>query len=425
MDTASMSRILFLSQLLPYPPDAGPKIRSYYVLRHLAQKNQITLLAFSRPDDTPEAIQHLQEFCENVHLIPMHRSLIQNLVSMAASIMKGTSFIIQRDYVPEMAQTFDRLLKATPFDAVHTDQLWMAQYALRAKKLSPNTKVVMDEHNACFQIWQRLAAGEHNPIKRLLMEREWRKLKNYEAKACSRFDQLVTVTDEDNLILKNLVASQAPLSNLVFSTPSTKNIITIPICVDTQSSVPVEPNPGSLDVLHLGTMFWAPNVEGVIWFTRKVWPIVIDQIPQATFTIAGKNPPIEIRELSNNGHPSSAIRVTGYIPDPQPLLKKAGVFIVPLLAGGGMRVKIIDAWRWGLPIVSTSIGAEGVHIKPGENILIADDPLTFAQSIVRVLKEASLSERLRLNGRRWVEEHYNWRTVYSKWDVIYSGSSRN
>jgi polysaccharide biosynthesis protein PslH len=425
MDHVLMSRILFLSQLLPYPPDAGPKVRSYYVLRHLAQKHQVTLLAFSRPDDSPAAIQHLREFCEDVHLITMHRSQSRNILSLAASLLNGASFIIQRDYLPEMTQAIDGLLGCKSFDAIHSDQLWMAQYALRAKKLAPNAMLVLDEHNACFQIWRRLATGERNPIKRLLLEREWRRLRAYEAQACSGFDHIVTVTEEDLSILQDLVVTYKGLSKLQFANNSNTNLITIPICVDTQSSMPVQPVSEAMDVLHLGTMFWAPNIEGVIWFTRKVWPEVIAQIPQATFTVAGKNPPPEIRNLSKNGNGRSSIRVTGYIPDPQQLLERAGVFIVPLLSGGGMRVKIIDAWRWGIPIVSTSLGAEGIRCKPGENILIADDPLAFAQAIIKVLQEHSLAERLRLNGRCWVEENYNWRTVYTRWDQIYATPSRN
>lgn len=419
-----MSRILFLSQLLPYPPDAGPKVRSYYVLRHLAQTHQVTLLAFTRPDDSPEAIQHLREICEDIHLITIHRSQIRNLFSLAASLLKGASFIIQRDYVPEMVQVIDQLLQTTPFDAVHTDQLWMAQYALRAKQVAPNLLIVLDEHNACFQIWKRLAVGERNPLKRLLLEREWRKLQAYETQICSSFNYIVTVTEKDQSILKNLVLPKTNLTKQIDHDQSNDNFLMIPICVDTQSILPVQPISGTLNVLHLGTMFWMPNIEGVLWFSREVWPKVVAQIPEATFTVVGKNPPSEIRNISKNGTGRSSIQVTGYIPDPQPYLQKAGVFIVPLLSGGGMRVKIIDAWRWGLPIVSTSIGAEGIQCVPDENILIADDPLAFAQAVVKILQEPSLAERLRLNGRRWAEENYNWRKVYSRWDEIYNGFSK-
>ncbi len=241
-----MSQILFLSQLLPYPTDAGPKVRSYYVLRYLAQKHRVTLLAFSRPDDSPEAIQHLQEICEDVHLITIHRSNIRNMTSLSTSLLKGVSFIIQRDFVREMANTVDRLLQSKPFDAVHSDQLWMAQYALRAKRVAPKTRLVLDEHNACFQIWKRLSVGEHNPLKHLLLEREWRKLQAYEAETCSNFDHVVTVTEQDQRILQGLVHSQKDPKRRIDQSQTIDNFLTIPICVDTRSIVPVKPIAGAL-----------------------------------------------------------------------------------------------------------------------------------------------------------------------------------
>jgi polysaccharide biosynthesis protein PslH len=420
-----MARILFLSQLLPYPTNAGAKVRSYYVLRRLAQKNQVTLLAFSRHDDSSEAVEHLREICNEVHLVMMHRNQFRNMLFMATSLLQGKSFIIQRDYVPEMSKTIEWLFRNNQFDAIHTDQLWMAQYALQAKQFAPDALLLLDEHNACFQIWQRLAVGERNPIKRLLLEREWRKLQTYEAYACSHFDHVVTVTEDDQNNLSCLVLDQKKKSGRPASSIKKDKFSTIPICVDTQSIVPVQPTMGTSNVLHLGTMFWAPNVEGVLWFARQVWPIVAAKIPKATFTIAGKDPPAEIRELSyiNNGR--SSIQVTGYVPDPQPFLERAGVFVVPLLSGGGMRVKIIDAWRWGLPIVSTSIGAEGINIQPGKNIMIADDPEAFALAILKILRQPNFAAQLRINGRHWVEENYDWRTVYSKWDSIYDTHANN
>ena len=132
----------------------------------------------------------------------------------------------------------------------------------------------------------------------------------------------------------------------------------------------MEPATSALNVLHLGTMFWPPNIEGVLWFAREVWPLVRAAIPQATFTVAGKNPPEAVRELEGEG---SGIQVTGYVSDPLPYLQQASVFVVPLFSAVGMRVKIVDGWRWGLPIVSTTIGAEGIIYRSGENICIADD----------------------------------------------------
>jgi glycosyltransferase involved in cell wall biosynthesis len=133
-------------------------------------------------------------------------------------------------------------------------------------------------------------------------------------------------------------------------------------------------------------------------------------------TIIGKNPPPYLTKL--NGH--DQIEVTGYVPNLSQLLAETAVFIVPLRAGGGMRVKILDMWCWGLPIVSTRIGAEGIAIRDGENILIADSAHDFTQAIMHVLDDQQLASRLRHNGRQWIEDHYDWRRVYRAWDAVYA-----
>ena len=416
-----MSRILYLSQLLPYPPDAGPKIRSYYVLRHLARQHAVTLLAFTRPDDRPEAVEHLKEFCVTVWTVPMIRSRVRDVKALAASLLAAQPFVIRRDAVAAMHRLLQSGIQKTQFDYVHADQLWMAQHALAAKRstLQPSTfnlQLVLDEHNACFQIFQRLAAGERNPFKRLLFERERQALQRYEARVCAQFDHVVTVTEDDRAILEPLVAAELKIRNSQFEIRSPK-FSTIPICVDTLDVKPVATRLGARDVLHLGTMFWLPNVEGVLWFARQVWPQVIAQVPGATLTIVGKNPPAEVEALRSK---IAGIQVTGYVVDPQPYLETAGVFIVPLLSGGGMRVKIVDAWRWGLPVVSTSIGAEGIQYHDGENILIADGAQAFAMAVLQVLCDPELAQWLRENGRKWVEAHYEWSKVYQAWDEVYS-----
>lgn len=409
-------KILYLSQLVPYPPDSGAKVRQYYVLRHLTQRHQVSLVAFSRSDDTPEALAHLKEFCRDVRTLPMERSRLRDALALLGSWLRGESFIIRRDKVPAMTALVEEELLDGGYDLVHADQLWMAQYALLAAGLSGQGRIerprlILDEHNACFQIFQRLAEGEHSPLKRLALDSEWRALQRFEAQACSRFDRVVTVTGEDRQILEPLVNEAAAQSG-----QPAPRFSTIPICVDTESVPPVVPVEASADVLHLGTMFWPPNVEGVLWFARQVWPLVREQIPEAAFTVVGKNPPEQIKALVGQ---AAGINVTGYVTDPQPYLERAKTFIVPLFSAGGMRVKIIDGWCWGLPIVSTTIGAEGIQYREGENILIADDAQSFAAAVVQVLQDRAMNHSLRENGRRWAEEKYSWQRVYPEWDQVY------
>jgi glycosyltransferase involved in cell wall biosynthesis len=412
-----LPRVLFLTQVLPYPLDSGAKIRAYYVLRHLASQHQVTLVSFVRADDRPEYVAHLERFCQAVVTVPMQRSWLRDVRALLVAGFSGQPIIIVRDEIGQMHATLRRLVKERAFDVVHADQTSMAQYALYARSRTPNSasrqtvKLVLDAHNALYRIPERLAAYERNPLKRLLFKREARALAHYESNVYHRFDHIVFVTDQDRQAL------QGEISNLK-SQISNRKSTTIPICVDPEEKPLIERVPTPRTIIHLGTMFWPPNVEGTLWFAQEVWPRVVAQVPEATFTVVGKDPPAAIRNVQ---FAISNVEVTGYLADPTPYLRQTAIFIVPLRSGGGMRVKILDAWCWGVPIVSTTIGAEGIAVRDGDNILIADTAEAFAQAVIRLLQEPTLGEWLRENGRRWVEERYNWRQVYARWDEVYSG----
>ncbi len=372
-------KILFLTQVLPYPLDAGPKVRAYHVLRYLVRRHQVTLVSFVRPGDPPAALARLRELCGTVHTVPMVRSPRRDLFHLARSLAGSIPFLIARDWVPAMAQTLDRVVQAEgPFDAVHADQLWMAPYALRvAGQARPlgSICVVLDQHNAVFLIPGRMAASEGNPLKRLLMALEARKLARYEAEVCARFDRVVWVTEDD----RRAVQDQAARFGLQQAVAAADGGV-IPICVDPEEEPPIPRGPAPRRVTFLGGLHYPPNAQGVLWFAREVFPQVLTQVPDAVLTVMGKQPPAALARL---GLPSGSLELTGYVDDPRPYLADTAAFIVPLLAGGGMRVKILDAWSWGLPVVSTTVGAEGIQLQAGEQILIADKPTDFDHAVVR------------------------------------------
>jgi glycosyltransferase involved in cell wall biosynthesis len=248
---------------------------------------------------------------------------------------------------------------------------------------------------------------------RFVWRRESRLLEIYETHLCRRFDHILTVTDEDRVAL-TLILSQSEAAAFQAKTTS------IPICID-PGDRPLLPAVGDTpQILHLGTMFWPPNVEGVLWFTQEVMPLVWQRVPAARLVIGGKDPTPEIRALAaKDGAAGPSVEVTGYVEDPEPLLQRSQVFIVPVRAGGGMRVKILDGWLAGVPVVSTTVGAEGIDIRTGENILLADSAVDFAAAVIDLLEDRSLRERLRDNGRRWVEARYDWRKRYPEVEAIY------
>ena len=402
--------LLVLSQLVPYPPDSGPKVRLFHVLRYLAQAHRITLLAFRRPDDRPESLEDLRELCVEVLTVPMSRPALSEVKAFLKGWASGRSYLIERNLNPEMSTAVREVAAREAFDVIYSDQLWMAEYARLGGALQPQASLVLDNHNAVFQVFQRLASGERRPLRRLAMEIEWRILRRYEAKTCAEFDRVVTVTAEDRALLE-------PLAEGIGRSASSgdSHFHVIPICVDPGPSAADRPKNGTPNVLHLGTMYWPPNVEGMLWFVRSVWPRVRAEVPAAHLTIAGKNPPQSIRSLEQS---AEGISVAGYVSDPETCVGQASVFIVPLHSGGGMRVKILDGWRWGVPIVSTPVGAEGLTYVDGEHLLIADGESAFADAVIRVLRDPELGRRLGEAGRRWVESRYDWKRVYPAWDRV-------
>ncbi|MFZ0547950.1 MAG: glycosyltransferase family 4 protein [Candidatus Promineifilaceae bacterium] len=395
-------RILYLSQLVPYPPDAGPKVRIYHVLQYLASAgHDLTLVAFCRPEDKPEQLDHLRRFCREIYTVPMLRSRWRDIWQLGRSLLQNRPFLITRDEVPAMTHLLRELVSQNPYDAVHADQLWMAQYALSLTENSPSANHpmrVLDQHNAVFLIPQRLAAASGNPISRALLNLEEKKMAAYEKRVCQQFDHVAWVTDDDR-------AALAQGNGRIKGT-------TIPICIDPDAHPPLQRKPGAKRVTFMGGLHWPPNSQGVVWFTQEVWPQILSRVPEAIFTVIGKSPP------TLPGMEQS-VEVTGYVADPEPYLAETAAFVVPLHAGGGMRVKILDAWRLGLPVVSTTIGAEGIHYENGRDLLIADDPDAFADDVVRLLCESSLANKIGKAGRKAVETHYDWHTVYRAWDTIY------
>ena len=407
--------ILLLTQVLPYPLDAGPKVRAYTMLRHLAQRHAVTLVSFVRPDDRPEYVAHLRGIAAAVHTVPIHRSPARNLAAGIKGLLTGLPIAVVRDEMPAMAARLRRLTAETRFDVIHADQLSMAGWGLlAAKAASSRPKTLLDEHNAIYKLAERIAA-ESTGLRRLIARREARAFRRYEAAMLRAYDAVLAVTEEDRALLEALLAEDRgqDIPHSPFPIP----ITVIPICVDPKQTSVVPRRPGGPPtILHLGTMFWPPNVTGVLWFGREVLPRVWAQVPDARFVVVGKNPPPEVQALAADPR----VAVTGYVADPRPYLEATDVFVVPLFSGSGMRVKILDAWLWGLPIVATPIGAEGIMRRDGENILIASDAAAFADAVVRLLTDAGLNRRLRAAGRAWVEAHYAWQAVYHRVDEVYA-----
>lgn len=394
--------ILLLTLIVPNPPDSGPKIKTHYLLRYLASRHRVTLVCFTRNEQEERDAAALREICAAVHTVPMRRSRVADVLSFGRSLMSGKPWLIERDDSRAMRRFLADLVRAEadagrPFDLVQADQLNMAPFA--ADLGLPR---LLDQHNAVWTIFIRMMLNERGP-KRLLLEREWRLLRRYEGRICREFEAVTVVSEEDRRALEDAIRGPRAMP-------------VIPIAIDVAGQAVIRRNPAATGVLSMATMMWPPNVDGVLWFAREIYPLVQREVAAARFYVVGQRPVAEVRALPEQ---NAGIEVTGYVPDTAPYIAASACLIVPLRSGGGMRVKILEALARGIPIVSTTIGYEGIDLVPGEHLLVADTPEEFAAAVVRLMRDPELGARIAAAGRRRVLERYDWRAVCPAIDDVY------
>jgi sugar transferase (PEP-CTERM/EpsH1 system associated) len=395
--------ILLLTQVVPYPPDSGPKVKTYYLLRHLAAQHRVTLVTFTRNAQEEADANALRSICAAVHTVNLKRSRLRDAAALLSSLTTGRPFIIERDDSMAMHQLLRRLeaeaaAAGQPFDLVHADQLNMAQFA---EPLS--LPRLLDQHNAVWTILERLAEQSSGP-KSWFLQREKRLLQRYEGRVCAEFEAVTAVSEEDRQALLQVM-------------PSQRDIPVIPIAVDAEQEQTIPREPGAQSILSLATMMWPPNVDGVCWFARQIYPLVRRVVPDTHFYVCGQRPTAEVRALSTS---DPSIEVTGYVDDPRPYIARSACLVVPLRSGGGMRVKILEALARGIPVVSTTIGCEGIDVTPGQHLLVADTPSDFADAVTLLLRDPEFGAALAAAGRQRILERYDWRTVCPAMDGVYT-----
>lgn len=432
-------KILFLTQIVPFPPDAGPKIKTWNVLRYLARKgHEVILASFVRYEEL-DRLEALSDLCSEIHAVPIKRSRIRDIGHLARSFISGRPFLVERDDLQGMRELVSRLLKSNDFDFVHADQLTMTQFALpeglsprvsRNRNHSPNQDrvsrrplLIFDAHNAVWTIVERMRQRVPFPL-RPLVDIEARRVKSYEGMIVSEFDHTLAVTENDRMDLLRAVeiysvsgdASSRAIADRVC-------ISVIPIAVDTTLLQPVSLTSDSPNILTLGTLHYPPNADGIRWFVREVFPLIRQKINHVRLTIIGKNPPPDFLEFPREFN--GAVTVTGYVPDLEPYFQDSALAVIPVRAGGGMRVRILEAFARGMPVVTTTVGLEGIDAVNDRDVLVRDTPSSFAAAVIALLQNKELQLTLRMQGRRLAEQRYDWEVVLHLLDPIYEAAGRN
>jgi polysaccharide biosynthesis protein PslH len=385
-------RILWVKMGGLWPATTGGRVRSLNTISELARSHQVTVITTHGQGDDPDGLKQQLAHCERVISVPYavpKRGSAAFAASVAGSWFSHYPVDLWKWRVRDVRREVRAALGKVNTDLVVADFLFAAVNV----GMTGDVPVLLFEHNVEYLIWQRLAHLESNPWKRALFEMEWRKVRACEADACRRADLTIAVSDDDKERLAELGAGIRAAS--------------IPTGVDTEYFKPCGAAEVPARLVFSGSMDWHPNEDAVCYFVDAILPRIRAEAPAASFTIVGRNPGARVRELAAQ----PGVIVTGTVDDVRPSIGEASVYVVPLRAGSGTRIKIFEALAMGKAVVSTTVGAEGLALDSGRHFLAADTPHDFATAVIRLLRDPARRQALGDEGRALVEANYSWAMV--------------
>lgn len=393
-------RILIITDYLPYPLICGDRLRVYHLARRIAREHQVVLAGFLQSPAEAEGISHLDTFCDQVAAVNLlHRSKLARAPGIVRYAMTGKPLDFEFLDSPLLAARIQEVARTSDFDIVQIEHSRMAPY-VEALPHNAKAKRVLVFHNAAFTQYERIARIALTPVQRARSWLHGAQLRRWEPRYAERFDRCIAVSDLDRELLQG-------------ANPRLQ-VEVVPNGVDTRVLQPL-PAPESMPALLLvGNMSYAPCADGALWFVHEILPRVRQLVGDVEVWIVGISPPPQVTRLNGD-----RVHVTGRVDDLLPYYKRSAVAIVPLRAGGGTRLKILEAMALARPVVSTSIGCEGLEISDGEHLLIADEPEEFAQRTVRLIEDHALYRRISNAARHRVEEAYDWDTIAAQLLGIY------
>jgi polysaccharide biosynthesis protein PslH len=387
--------ILWLSAGLLLPLDKGGKLRTWHLMRHLARRHHITFLSFADPE-TPEPHRAgMFEVCADLITVPRRdpaKGTARFVLDAATHVVRPLPYAVGKYRSPELRQRLEMLLATGGFDLIVCD--FLAPIA-NVPRILPCPSVLFT-HNVEAEIWRRHAETARSPLRKALLASQWRRMVRLERDAVRRFDVVLAVSDTDR---RTLLQAYGPLRQPVH---------VVPTGVDASYFAEVTSVVRPRHLVFTGSMDWLPNEDGMLYFVRDILPLIRHEEPSATLSIVGRAPTAAVVKLGSE----YGIEVTGRVDDVRPHMAQAAVYIVPLRIGGGTRLKIFEAMAMGKPVVSTTIGAEGLPVTSGTDVLVADSPAAFANAVVRLFRSEDERTRIGQAARRLVAEQYDWSAVF-------------
>ncbi|HLG29589.1 MAG TPA: glycosyltransferase, partial [Candidatus Brocadiales bacterium] len=400
--------ILLVTAYLPHVGIHAGGGRMFKVIEILARRHDITLISFLESEAEKKYIPEIEKHCISVKTILRRPTPRKNIINLVPQV-------VNEFWSEDMNRLIQEAMAEADFDIIQCEYTQMAQYAPESKRAFK----ILTEHEVTFINYYKLLTSQCGLSSKLSMFYEWMRTLKWEVDICSKFDKIICMTHEDAAELNNyLFDKKADIINTGVDA-SFFSACALPDCehrsgrhADRSPNATLE-EPNTL--IFVGSFRHLPNVDGIIYFSNKVFPLIKKSIPDVRLYIVGSNPPPEIKNLAR----TPSIIVTGFVEDLRPYLEKSSVFVVPIRLGCGIRGKILEAWAMEKPVVATPLACAGLDAINMENVLISETPEYFANETVRLLKDPQLRKRLGKNGKNTVKRKYDWEIIGKKMLEMY------
>ncbi|MCB0396231.1 MAG: glycosyltransferase [Flavobacteriales bacterium] len=380
-------RMLFLTHEVPYPAVSGGTIKTWKLLEYFASRYILTLVCLNKgtnKDTEQEMVEKLQPH----DYLSINHQRSRNLFALAGSYLTGSPMAVYRNHNNRLMVKTRALCKNT--DLIFVDHYEMFQYV--AKDCA--APVVLHEHNAEFLLWQRYAEKQSNPLKSWVLQRESRRVIGVEKTYAQRADMILAApNDTDSLTTQGV--------------PHDKFRPTYHLGDDTLlEQPPVVFHNNEKVVLYIGSLWWEPNIDGLCWFIENIWPQIVSKDPEVTLWVIGKTKDQRLKEVVAG---KKGVVIKGFVDDLTPVYAAARLAIVPLRFGSGMKVKVLNFLYRGLPVVTTTIGTEGIELQNNKDVIIPEGDEDWSRQILKLVNDPELCSRIGQAGRELAERKYTWK----------------
>jgi glycosyltransferase involved in cell wall biosynthesis len=378
-------KVLQISNKIPYPEKDGGVIAINAITEGLLKAGcEVKVFAMNTRKHFIEIRSIPEKFRNDRHLETITIDTDVKPLSALIALLTGKSYNISRFKSEDFSKKLTAILKKESFDIIHLEGLYLAPYLPIIKQYS-KAPVIMRAHNIEWKIWHKLASEEKGIVKKWYLTKLSKQLKIYEESVIDLFDGIATITNTDLEYWKKM-GCKTPMAH-------------IPFGVDLSTYVPGKSKyPNSL--FYIGALDWLPNLQGIDWFLKNVWTNILTKFPDVQFHIAGRNMPDSLR---NGNYPNVVFH--GEVEDAKVFMEDYDIMLVPLLAGSGVRIKIIEGMAMEKPIITTSVGIEGIECKLGRDVLVADEPAQFAEAVCHCIEDKTFKEDLGKLARKFIEEN--------------------